>query len=173
MKSKILAAAMVLGLATSAADAATYTFTAGEFNGDGSIGAALIQTWNVLIGAGEHIVSATYSSTWGNSTVPNSSEGYVTVGGNTVGSCSPAEACWNAQIPTPFGYTFSSSQFASLLGTVDLFYVQTGCCVIRLGDSALTINTAAVPIPAAGALLFPAIGAVVALRARRRRQLSA
>ena len=44
MKSKILAAAMVLGLATSAADAATYTFNAGEFNGDGSIGAALIQS---------------------------------------------------------------------------------------------------------------------------------
>lgn len=81
--------------------------------------------------------------------------------------------CRTWEIPTPFGYTFSSSQFASLLGTVDLFYVQTGCCVIRLGDSALTINTAAVPIPAAGALLFPAIGALVALRARRRRQLSA
>ena len=172
MKSKILAAAIMLGLATSA-QAATYSFTAAEYNGNGSLGAALVQTWNVVLNAGEHVVSASFASTWGNSTVPNTSVGDVTVGGNTVGSCSRVEPCWSSSSPTAFSYTFTGAQFASLLGSVDLFYNQTDCCVIRLGTSTLTIQTSVVPIPAAGALLFPAIGGLVALRARRRRQLSA
>lgn len=170
MKSKILAAAMMWGLAASGANAATYNFTTGEYDGDGNIGAALIATWNVILGAGEHIVSATFSSTWGNSSVPNSAEGFVTVGGNTVGACTPAEACYNAQSPTPFSYAFSASEFASLLGNVDLFYTQTGCCIIRLGESTLKIETASVPVPAAGALLLPALGGLVAFGKRRRKQ---
>lgn len=150
MKSKLFAAAMMLGLATSAADAATYTFSAEEYNGDGNVGAVLLAAWNVVLGTGESIVSASFSSTWGNSTVPNSSEGYVTVGGTTVGTCMPGEDCYTAQTPTAIDYTFAASEFFGLMGTVDLFYTQTGCCIIRLGESNLTIETtaAAVPVPA-------------------------
>jgi hypothetical protein len=159
MKTMVLAAfaASALAASTLAASATTYTFTADEFNGTGAIGAALVKNWSIAIGAGETIVSAVFKSNFGTMAVPSSATGFVTVGGNTVGTCAgPGNSCWDGP-GAPISYTFGSGQFASLLGSVDLIYDQTDCCVIRLGASTLTIDTArvsSVPLPAAFWLLL-------------------
>jgi hypothetical protein len=169
MTPKILALVAMTAFAP-AAQAATYNFTAPEFNGDGNLGPALIETWNVVLGIGEKIKSAMFESTFGNSTVPNTAIGTVSVGGVTVASCSDtSEPCWFDGTPTPISYAFAPGEFASLLGMIDLIYDQTDCCVIRLGESTLTIETAAIPLPAAGLLFVPALGGLAAVALRRRK----
>lgn len=166
---KAISLAAAVALAASAANATTYTFTAEEFNGDGTGGPSLVTTWNIVLGAGESIVSAIFSSTFGNSVVPNSADGIITVGGVTVATCVAGEPCYESLVPTPISYTFTPSEFASLFGPTDLVYTQDNCCVIRLGPSTLTIETSAavVPLPAAGLMLFGALGGLALLRRRQ------
>jgi hypothetical protein len=169
MALKAISLAAAVALVATAANATTYTFTADEFNGDGSNGPSLISSWNIVLGAGESIVSAIFESTFGNSVISNSADGTVTVGGITVATCAAAEPCYTSLVPTPISYSFDLLEFASLLGPVDLIYTQDTCCVIRLGPSTLTIVTEAsvVPLPAAGFMLFGALGGLALLRRRK------
>jgi len=172
VKTVTLVTSAVLALAPLGAQAATLTFTAPEHNGTSAFpDSELIETWNIALPMGDSIISATFESTFGNSMVSNSAEGFVTVGGVTVATCDgPGNPCWDAMTPTPINYNFAPGEFASLLGAVDLIYEQTECCVPRGGASTLTIETdsSVIPVPAAGVLLASALG-IAGFGARRQR----
>ena len=167
----ILAAAVAgVFLAGSAANATTYTYTLPEYDGDGNLGLALVGIWDVILGSGESIVSALFTSSFGNSVVNSSAQGAVLVNGIVVATCDgPGNSCWEGPGEL-ISYSFVPAEFGNLLGTVSVFYDQTGCCVIRLGETTLTIETAAsqVPLPAGGFLLIGALGGLAALRRRHK-----
>lgn len=170
---KTLLAATAL-LSAASANAAVLIFNADAYNGSNTLGQQLVQSWNVILPPGQVIVSANFSSTFGNDTVPSTAVGAVTVGGVTVATCIVDAACNDSPtgFPTPISYNFLASEFGSLLGNIDLVYDRTGCCLPRLGASQLTITTAApVPEPANWALLIAGFGLVGA--AMRRRALAA
>ena len=117
----------------------------------GLLGLAVSQSWNLALGAGETIVSAFFTSTFGNSVVNSTATGLVTIGAVQVASwAGPGNAGWDGP-SVHIAVSFAAGNFASLRGAFDLIHDQTGCCVIRLGASLLTIKTtsvSAVPLPA-------------------------
>ena len=133
---------------------------------------AVIQSWNLALGAGETIVSAFFTATFSNSVVNAEATGLVTIGVVQVASCAGAgNAGWDGP-SVHIAYSFAAEDFASLRGAFDLIHDQTGCCVIRLGASLLTIRTtsvSAVPLPASLPLVLVGLGAVGAVAARRRK----
>ena len=174
MKRSLIAAAALMSAAS--ANATVLVFNAGEYNGDGSLGPATVTSWNVVLPGGESIVSANFTSNFGNSEVNSTATGFVTVGGVTVGTCNGSgNPCWDSP-GAPINYNFLASEFASLLGNIDLVYTQTDCCVIRLGASTLTITTqatGAVPEPANWAMLIAGFGLTGAVMRRRRTAVAA
>ncbi len=118
------------------------------------------------IPAGQSIVSAVFSSTYGNSTVPNTAIETITVNGVQVGACtSSLNPCWNGLSPTPFSYTYTAADLLTLLsGTADLVATQTDCCIIREGVSTLVITTT--PEPGTLALFGSGIGLLGLYRRR-------
>ena len=174
MKKSLIAAAALMSAAS--ANAAVLVFNAGEYNGNGNNGPATVASWNVVLPSGQSIVSANFTSSFGNSIVPSSATGFVTVGGVTVGTCpGDGNPCWNGP-GAAINYSFLASEFASLLGNIDLVYDQTDCCVIRLGASTLTITTqatGAVPEPASWAMLIAGFGLTGAAMRRRRTAVAA
>ena len=171
MFAKSLIALTALASAVSA-NAAVLVFNADEYNGNGQIGAFTIASWLVSLPGGEQIISANFTSNFGNSVVSSSAVGFVTVGGNTVGTCTNVGPCATGP-GLPINYNFLPSEFASLVGAVDLVYNQTACCIIRLAPSTLTITTGAVPEPAAWALLIAGFGLTGAAMRRRRMAVTA
>jgi hypothetical protein len=167
MKKSLVALGMLMSAV--AADAAVLVFTAPEYNGTGVYGTATVTTWNIALPIGHVITAANFTSAFGNSVVNSSAEGFVTVGGITVGLCpGDGNPCWNGP-GEPIVYDFDTSEFSALVGSVDLAYTQTGCCVIRLAESTLTITTAGIPEPATWGLMIAGFGLVgVAARTRRR-----
>jgi len=144
-----------------------------EYNGVGIYPATeTVGTFVYSIPPGEFIVSAVYSSTLGNSTVPNTAVMDVIVDGLVVGSClSPSDPCWFGGSPIPFSYTFAPADFALLSdGSALLSVDQLDCCVIRLGASSLTIETALVPEPGSLVLFGLGLLAFGTLQFRRRRR---
>lgn len=170
---KTLLAATAL-LSAASANAAVLVFNADAFNGDPQLGQQLVTSWNVVLPGGQVIVSANFTSSFGNDIVPSTAVGDITVGGIVVATCVEGDPCTDSLtgFPTPISYDFTASEFASLLGNIDLIYDRTGCCLPRLGASTLTITTSApVPEPANWALLIAGFGLVGA--AMRRRALAA
>jgi hypothetical protein len=150
----------------------SYEFTAPEYNGDGSDGRVLVASWLLTLLPDERITSARFTSSFGNSFIDSSSTGVVTVNGIEVGRCDgPGDPCWDGP-GRAFSYDFPEAQFAALLGPIDLAYDQTDCCVIRLGESRLTILTerGVIPEPATWAMLIAGFG-LVGMAVRRRGQL--
>ncbi len=150
----VLAVTLVALFVPVLASAGTFTITWGEIvNGCG--------TFPCTVDAGSQalppgtITSAVFSSTFGNSQVPNTALEDVFVNGVLVGACtSESDPCWSAQTPTPYSYTFTAGDLAALSsGFADLSINQTGCCVIQNGVSTLTVTTGAVPEPSSLALL--------------------
>jgi PEP-CTERM motif len=167
----ICSATLALMGAAAPASASVIVVTLPEYNGTGNIGSEVAGIFNYVIPVGETILSALFTSTFGNSMVDSSSTGNVTVDGITVGVClGDGNPCWNGP-GAPISYNFLASEFSALAdGSATLVYNQTDCCVIRLGESTLTLNTgvAGVPEPASWALMLAGFGLTGA--AMRRRQ---
>ena len=157
---------LLMVAAPSVVSASTYTLTWPEVNACG--------TWPCTFDAGTMsfpagtVVSAVFSSTFGNSTVPNTAIMSVFVNGVDVGDCASAsDPCWGAGSPTPFTYVYTAGDLASLnSGLADLTINQTDCCVIRLGVSTLVVTT----VPEPGSMLLLGSG-ILGLAGAIRRKL--
>ena len=113
----------------------------------------VIGSFNYSIPAGQNIVAALYTSTFGNSIVSNSAGVDVSVAGILVGSCPALAACDVANSVTPFSFNFQPSDFSKLAsGSLIVSAVQNSASIIRLGSETLTITTAT-PEPGSIALL--------------------
>lgn len=167
MQRLLLAAALAASTIATSANATTIVSTLPEYNGNGNIANTAIGAFNYVIPLGETIISATFASSFGNSTVSSSAEGQVTLDGVVAGTCTSSGLCSGSTVP--FTYNFLPGQFSLLAdGSASLFYNQTGCCVIRLGKSTLTIETGAVPEPATWLMMILGFGAIGAAMRRVR-----
>ena len=165
-------ALLLLAAASTPAGAATRIYTAPPANGGGP-GTVVIAEWTVELAMGEFITGATFTSTFGNTVVPSSAIGTLSLAGITVASCDgPGYSCWEGPI-TPISYSFLANEFAALNGSIALIYDQTDCCDIRLGEQRLEIATdfatTRVPEPAAWAMFLTGFGLVGAAARRRYR----
>ena len=159
-----VAAILVLLVSGVSAKADTLTVTWGEVNGlvfqpplpytqdAGSV--------PFSVPAGQSIVGAVFTSTFGNSVFPNTAEINVFVNGILVGSCSSfLDPCFEGASPTLFSYTFTSTDLLALgSGAADLSITQVSNNIIRLGPSTLTITTAPVGAPEPGSLALLGVG---------------
>ena len=167
------AAAMAAVTAATPASAAIYTSNLPEFNYDGpDVGNSaeqIVGSFLFSIGAGETIVSASLSGTFGNSQASNSAGVQLFGDGNFLGECVYQAACWGSS--GPHAFNFAVSDFASLAdGALIFSIIQTSEFITRLGATTLTIETrpSAVPVPAALPLLATALGALGFVARRRK-----
>jgi hypothetical protein len=167
---KLAACALVaVGLAAVAAPAAAATIvvTLPEYNGDGINGPHAVGTFNFA--AGLNIVGVKFDGMFGNSVTNSTAVQTVTVDGVTVGSCADKSSfCWTTG-PVAFSHVFSAADFGLFAdGMANLVSDQTDCCVIRLGQSTLTIETVGVPEPATWGLMIAGFGLMGAALRRTR-----
>lgn len=174
----VLAGVVSLTLCSMAARADTIVLNWGEQNGPISVWPTLLDagTDTFSIPNGQVITGAIFSSTWGNSSYPDTGIMSVDVNGVQMGAClDESNVCWTGFSPTPFSYTYTAGDLASLSGgAADLTIDQTGPYTIRLGDSTLTITTtdASLPEPAPWWALGAGMLALTGL-ARRKQAIAA
>jgi hypothetical protein len=156
--------------------AAVITATLPEFNGTLNVSgfplpAVNVGTFNYSIPAGNQILSAVFSSTFGNSSFPNSAGVDVRVGGVLVAECPALAACDVANAPTPFNYSFTPAQFAALIsGSAPVTATQISGNIVKLGVETLTITTGSLstPEPASFAMLGIGVAGLGLFRFRKR-----
>lgn len=147
--------------------ATTLTATLPEFSGDGTISAQTVGTFTFTIPTGEHVVAASIRGQFGNSVTNSTAVQTEYLDGVAVANCADSSAfCWTTG-PEAWSYTFSWAQFGIFAdNAATLVANQTDCCVVRLGESTLTLETA-VPEPASWALMIAGFG-MVGFAMRRR-----
>jgi hypothetical protein len=146
--------------------ATTVTTILPEVNGpslpSGPFPASLLDagTFTFAIPAGEHIISAILSGTYGNSQVPNSAGLDLYADGLLIGQCLANALCdTNPDAVTPFSYSFNSANFNLLAdGSLGMSVVQTSGNVVRLGAETLTIQTSASGVPEPGSFILLGAG---------------
>lgn len=178
----VVVAAIAMFLVSSPAMATTISFTLPEFNGNGIVDIGSTFTFGSVtytIPAGEAVISAIFSSTFGNSTIPNTAIMEVFVDSVLVGQCaSILDPCWTkpTQPPTSFSHIFTPGELADLVDEAALLQVhQTDIDTIRLGVSSLTIETGPsdlTPTPEPASLALMAVGLTGAVSAAWRRRRS-
>ena len=154
----LLSALVLAATALPTIMAGTITATLPEFNGTFQNVSfpqptIVVGSFNYSIPAGQSIVAAVYSSTYGNSVVTNSAGVDLFAAGISIGSCPPLAPCDVALSVTPFSFNFKPSDFSKLAsGSLTVSAVQTSGNIIRLGTETLTITTGT-PEPGSIALL--------------------
>ncbi len=156
------------------AQADTITSTLPAYTGKGITGnTETVGTFSFVLPEGQTILGATLEGLWGNAGSFTTAGQQISADGLLVATCVLNTACAQSKTADSasrlWSYTFGASDFATLQdGALTITDLQTGCCVIRLGETKLTIITSAVPEPSTYALMLGGIGAV-ACAARRRR----
>jgi hypothetical protein len=174
---------VVATLAASLAAAATIVVAFPEFDGapiDSPFPqpAITVGAQTLSIPAGDRIVSAVMSGSWGTSTKPDSTAGVtVFLNGVEVARCvKPDPGCWIGDSgQRPWQHTFTGPELLPLNdGTATLTAVQTSEAFLRLGVSTLVVETAPlfiVPtLSSLGLLALLAAMAVAGMFAARRYQ---
>ena len=171
MMRKLVSSSLVAaGLIATAAQAGTISMTLPEYNGAGSYPATeTVGTFSFAVPVGETIVGAVISGQFGNSSVSSTAVQTVMADGIAVATCPDTSAfCWNTG-PEAWSYTFAPSQFGIFAdGSVVVTDYQPDCCIIRLGETTLTLTTAPVPEPETYAMMLAGLG-ILGAAARRRR----
>jgi hypothetical protein len=158
-KSLMFAAGLICltgGLASlpNAAEASTITQILNEFSYEGASPypspIQTVGTYSFLIPVGEQIVAASLEGTFGNSIYPNSAAVDVFFDSLKVASCQRLATCYsNLMSRTDWLFTFDSSNFSLLTDGLGVLQAnQTSETFTRLGQTTLTIQTAAIPTPA-------------------------
>ncbi len=173
----IAAGVAVVAATPVAAAAATVVATVPEFSGASfpetapyPLPAVTVGTLNFVIPPGSAIVSATLSGTFGNSVIGNSAGVNVYFDGVPVATCAPKASCWDpfTVVREVWNFSFAPGDLGLLADGIGyLTAVQTNEISIQLGVTTLTIETRAVPLPAALPLFFAGVAAL-GLVARRR-----
>lgn len=173
MKAVLAGAVLAIGVLAAPASAATYTDTLqSEFNHDGEAPFPSpelnVGTFLYLIEAGETIVLATVSGTFGNLIASNSAPVRLFGDSSFLGECIEPTVCTSSSTVTAF--SFAVTNLLDLLdGAYLLSIFQTSEDITRLGDLTLTIETRASEVPLPAALLLGGLAGLGALGARRRK----
>jgi hypothetical protein len=132
-----------------------------------------IGTFNFNL-AGLTIVSATLEGTFGNSSATSTAPVDVFADDSLVAQCLSVDPCFQVGIdPDPWSFLYAD--FSDLLdGLLDLSFIQTDKSITRLGETTLTIETAAVPdetpaVPEPSIIVLFAVGLFGLGFARRRK----
>jgi len=128
-----------------------------------------IGTFNFTIPAGEHVVDATISGTFGdvNSSTTALTDLFVDGGSIQVAACDdPTAACATGGSPVSWSYTFTNAQLGDLTGgSLDFTAVQKSFGAVIVGAPSLDIQ--AVPEPSSVSILAGGLLACLAWRRRK------
>ncbi len=115
-------------------------------------------TFSYKMPISDTLIGATVSGQWGTSYLtPDTAAGVYSVGGVPVFTCHDGDDCWGSWSQTPWSYTFTDSQLASLTsGTAAFSARQTDFGQVQAGVTTLTL-TFNVPEPSTVALFGAAL----------------
>lgn len=158
-------------LASPPADAISIALTLPELNYFGGPDfpspEQLVGSFDYIIPAGEQIVSAKLTGSFGNSSYPNSAAVDLSLDGLLVAQCRFLDVCWTSWQRTPWSYVFSDFSLLSD-GHAELSSTQTSEFTTRLGATTLSIETAPTAVPGPLASLGAALALGFSRRLRRR-----
>ncbi len=115
------------------------------------------------------ILGATVSGEWGSSALsPNTAAASYYIGNVLVFTCNLGDACWGSSNETPWSYTFTAADLASLAtGSATFTAIQTSLGNVQADTTTLTLDIF-VPEPASAALFGASLlGLGVLLRRNR------
>lgn len=175
MKRLTLQVAFCVAAAALSLSAGTITASLPQFDGPLNFAGfpdapVTIGTFHYVIPSDQHIVGATFTSSWGNSNFPDSAPVDLYVGGILVGSCQILATCDTGFSITPFSFTFLPSSFQNLSsGSLTVTAVQNGPIALKIGAETLTLTTSNTPEPASIGLFGLGAAALGLLKVRRTR----